>query len=429
MHAKIPEKIFVTIALLFYTRALADFIPENHPLSSFKEVAAYCTLIITLLLMIRHWKKVAYVVLKEKLLWIFMLLIVFSIQWSDLPSETLNQVIPLLRVTVFGVYFAARFSIKEQIQILSWTFAVAALLSLFFAVALPYYGIVGMGFISNMEDIAHTGTWRGIYVHKTLLGTIMALGMLSFLCRTIGDREHRWLSAIGFCACLGMLLMSTTKGALAVLFIIFALVPFYRAIRLKFDLAIPFFALVLLMSGIISVLLMVYAEQALSVLGRDVTLTGRTIYWPLMLNKIWERPWFGYGYHAFWIGGWKGESADIWRYLAVGNEPPHAHNGFLNLWFDVGLIGLGVFMAGFATNFMRAMTWVRTYRATEGLVPICYLTFLLLTNLTESFLVEPEFFWLFYVSVTLSMHQVAMYQGNSSEIKSEIATETFDPDF
>ena len=404
MFLELAEKIFVVMATLFYSRAFADFLPETHPLSPFKEVLAYTGLIVTLFLIARRWKKVAYIVLKERLLWLLIAIVIASIAWSDLPLETLNLVIPLLRVTVFGIYFATRFSIKEQMQLLAWMFGAAAILSILFAVALPQYGIVGLGFISNMEDVVHTGTWRGIYVHKTILGTMMALGVLVFLfCSTV-VHKRRWIVLAGMGLCFSVLLISTTKGALAILFIILILLPFYRALRLKPNLAIPFFSFVTLASGIILVLLTVNAEQALNSLGRDVTLTGRTIYWPLMLNKIWERPWLGYGYKTFWVGGWKGEPADIWRFLAVGNEPPHAHNGFLNLWFDIGLLGLFVFVIGFAVNYIRAIAWMRDTKTAEGFVPIAYLTFLFLLNLTESALLDPELPWMLYVSLTLSMH-------------------------
>jgi len=404
MFLEIAKKIFAVVAVLFYSRAFADFLPETHPLSPLKEVLAYTAFTITLILIARRWKNFAYIVFKERFLWILIVLVIASISWSDLPLETLNQVMPLLRVTVFGTYFATRFNIKEQMQLLAWMFGAAAILSILFAVALPQYGIVGLGFISNMEDTVHTGTWRGIYVHKTILGTMMALGLLVFLfCSTVA-RKGRWMMLAGAGLCFGVLLMSTTKGALAILFIILILIPLYKALRWKLTLAIPFFSIITLISGIVLVLLTVNAEQALNSLGRDVTLTGRTIYWPLMLNKLWERPWLGYGYKTFWIGGWKGEPADIWRFLAPGDEPPHAHNGFLNLWFDVGLLGLFVFTIGFSINYIRSIVWMRSTKAAEGFVPISYLTFLFLVNLTESFLLDPELLWMLYVSLTLSMH-------------------------
>jgi O-antigen ligase len=409
------ERAFVVIALLFYSGALVSFIPgarssllAAHPLVLLVQATANTAFAISLFLIAQRWKYAIAICIKEKLLWVLVSLIVASILWSDLPTETFINVLPFLRVTVFGIYFATRFCLRDQIKLLTWVFAIAAVLSLLFAIALPKYGVVGRGFISGMEDIVHQGRWRGIYVHKTLLGTMMVMGMLIFLARGVAERKNRWVMWIGFCLCFFILQMSTTRGALAAFVITLLLVPFYRALRWKGMIAIPFFSTSLLISGIVISLLVTNAEQVLRLLGRDITLTGRTVYWPLMLEKIWERPWLGYGYQTFWIGGWKGEVADVWRYLAVGNEPPHAHNGFLNLWFSVGLVGLGFFVLGFLLNYYRSITWMRTVHTIEGLVPIVYLTMTLLLNLTESFLAEANIFWIIYISVTLSTHQNAI---------------------
>jgi hypothetical protein len=57
------------------------------------------------------------------------------------------------------------------------------------------------------------------------------------------------------------------------------------------------------------------------------------------------------------------------------------------------------------TVFLRSIIWLRLNKAPEGLVPLTYLTVLILINLTESSLMRPEILWLFYVTVTLSLHR------------------------
>ena len=41
-------------------------------------------------------------------------------------------------------------------------------------------------------------------------------------------------------------------------------------------------------------------EFALSLLGKDTTLTGRTELWDAVVSLIKERPFLGYGYRAMW---------------------------------------------------------------------------------------------------------------------------------
>ena len=43
-----------------------------------------------------------------------------------------------------------------------------------------------------------------------------------------------------------------------------------------------------------------FEDQIFELLGKDRTLTGRAEVWDAVLRRIHERPWLGYGYHAFW---------------------------------------------------------------------------------------------------------------------------------
>jgi len=77
----------------------------------------------------------------------------------------------------------------------------------------------------------------------------------------------------------------------------------------------------------------------LGALGKDVTLTGRVPLWLALIPFLQERPWTGYGLGGFWLG-WEGPSAYVWS--QVGWDPSHGHNGYLDLWLDLGLIGLSL---------------------------------------------------------------------------------------
>ena len=67
--------------------------------------------------------------------------------------------------------------------------------------------------------------------------------------------------------------------------------------------------------------------MALGFLGRDPTLTSRTVVWDFAIQMIEARPLLGYGYGVFWdsYGG----------LLKVS----HAHNGYISAALDVGLCG------------------------------------------------------------------------------------------
>jgi len=262
---------------------------------------------------------------------------------------------------------------------------------------------MGAGSVLTSQDKAHVGAWQGVFIDKNQLAINMALSALVFFIFTTISQKHRWVKWAGFSLSVGLILLSTSKTGLVIFLTIMTLLPFYRALRWNYTLAVPFFITVIIVGGGVVTLLLANAETVLGAFGRDITFTGRTGIWSAVLDKIWERPWLGYGYNVFWRG-WEGESADIWRTtIHIG----HAHDGFLDLWLDLGLLGLSVFALSFITGCLRAVAWIRLTKNAEDLWPLAYLTFMILANITESSLMREDGLWLLYVAVTLSMHNRA----------------------
>lgn len=402
---KLIEKGFVVLSLLLLTNPLSLFaVFTSNESQVFQLQAALCCLIGTFsFCLIAVWhKRVIRTAIKEKLLWVLVAIALVSIFWSDQPLWTFISSILLLSTTLFGVYFSTRYSLNQQLFLLAWALGISAILSLIFALVVPSYGVMGMGYTSNSQDLVHAGTWQGIYGHKNLFGLFMSLGTLVFFLLTKNSRKHRWVAWVGLCLCMSLLLLSNSKTALIVFLAIMALIPLYRALRWNHTFVLPFFIAVILIGGSIATLLLSNAEAILGAFGRDTTLTGRTLLWSTVLYKIWQRPWLGYGYGGFWRG-WEGESADIWK--IVQWEVPHSHNGFLDLWLDLGLLGIAAFALSFVAVYLRAISWLRQTKTIEGLWPIAYLTFLLLVNLSESCLLRLHFMWILYVTITLSMQK------------------------
>ncbi|MDY6902824.1 MAG: O-antigen ligase [Cyanobacteriota bacterium] len=409
---ELSEKIFVVLSLFFFTGAVSGLIAPTNPLDSVRQTLIYVGHSLTLILIAILWRKVFAIVIKEKLLWILIGTVCASVIWSDLPMVTLERILPLLRVTIFGIYFAARFTIKEQLHLLAWAFGLAALLSLIVCVLVPSYGVVGVGLIVGQEELVHSGAWRGIYNHKTFLGSIMSLGSLIILFCGLDKLQYRhpWMILSAFLVSSFVLLRSTTIAALVVFIISLFLVLFFQLERKKFGLFITLFLGFILVGSLVVGVIASNADAIFNSFGRDATISGRTLIWPLLINKIQERPWLGYGYDTFWKGGWEGEVADIWRALIAGFEPPHAHNGFLEICLDIGFLGLTIFVIWFIFSFLRSLVWLHKNPTIEGIAPIILLIHILLLSLTESYLMRGNIYWLIYVTMTLSMYRNTQYK-------------------
>ncbi|HEY9297259.1 MAG TPA: O-antigen ligase family protein, partial [Phormidium sp.] len=158
--------------------------------------------------------------------------------------------------------------------------------------------------------------------------------------------------------------------------------------------------------GIItSIILILYVSsdfsEILGFFGKDPTLTGRTGFWPILIDKILERPFQGYGYFGFWQP-WR--EADNPAFGIVGHNgfvPPHSHSGFLALGLDFGLTGILLFFLSFMTLIRKLFSSLFQYKTVEVMVPILLLVSLVTQNTSEEVLFTPNHFWFFYVLLSV----------------------------
>ncbi len=357
---------------------------------------------ITFCLLILRWKKVVYVLSKDQFIWSLVGLAVISVFWSALPQLTISRSIALVGTTMFGLYLATRYTIKEQLQLFAWMFGIAIISSFLFAIALPKFGISGG---------IHAGAWRGIYIHKNVLGKIMVPSIFVFLCLTFDSKKNSLLLFIGCTLSVFLLLLSTSKSALLNCIIVLGSLVIYQIFRWRYKFMIPTLTALATIGIGFKVWLAANADKLFTSLGKDATLTGRTDLWPLVFDSIWQRPWLGYGFSGFWYG-WKSEAASIW--YASGWEPPNAHSGLLDLFIDLGIIGLSIYILGFCISFVKALSWLRLAKSSENLWVLTYITYMMLVNVTEStLLVQNNIFWILYATAILSLCNLSQLPKNS----------------
>ena len=110
--------------------------------------------------------------------------------------------------------------------------------------------------------------------------------------------------------------------------------------------------------------------------GRDPTLTGRTDIWTVVLSTN-TNPLVGTGYESFWLGPrlrWVQEqSGGI-------NE---AHNGYLEVYLNLGLIGLFLIVGFLIASYRTICRRVRAF-SSLGSLSLALWTVLIFYNVTES---------------------------------------------
>lgn len=400
------EYIFVFIVLQLCSGAILQILTrksgvagDNLNGSLSLQILWLAIYIIALLLALRQWKKFIYIITRNKLLLLLIGIVLFSIFWSVAPQISLRRSVALVGTTLIGMYLATRYSPSQLLRIIAWTFSIGAILSVVFALAFPFYGLHGSSLSSP---------WRGIYRHKNLLGRLMVLNAGVLLLLEPSNRKYRWLLWTGIGLSVGLLLLCQAKTSLVTFLSLLILIPIYKALRWNYTVVLPFLIVAVNMGGIITVWLVDNLETVLTALGKDSTLTGRTPLWAAVINKIQERPLLGYGYGAFWLG-LDGESADIWQ---IEWNAPNSHNGVLDVWLDLGFLGISVFFLGFIIAFIQGVKWLRSTKTVEPLFILVYLTQMLVdSQTTANILTQNDIFWVLYVAIVLSIPRSCVNQS------------------
>src|SRR3546814_12608248 len=114
-------------------------------------------------------------------------------------------------------------------------------------------------------------------------------------------------------------------------------------------------------------------DLALAALGKERTLTGRSVLWEFALRMIEVRPWLGNGFDAFWNVG-DGSTSSYLQYV-IRAEVKNFHNSYLDIAVQLGAFGLAL-APGFLLLFAwRARALLRFDAAPLATRPACSLAF------------------------------------------------------
>jgi exopolysaccharide production protein ExoQ len=367
--------------------------------------------------------------------WPFLLLLaicLLSILWSEAKGLTARRSVALVATTFTGFYFALRYSFKEQLKLLVALSKICIVLSLIFGAlhlgtavdsrSGPMFGLYiqgnSPGILSFLFDVLPIEfffgrfyePWYGIFTQRNTLGIMMALAIFVFYLSSRSDPEEKWSAYLWASLSFLLLFLSGSLTGFLGLWAVVVGAVLLRNIRRHRRWARRILVASALMAGVGIYYAATHPASVTSFFDRDVTLTGRTTIWGASLLLGMDHPWIGRGFNAFWLGD-EGPSGQI-RKLA-GWDVPSAHNGYLELWLDLGFCGLAAFFLGFARYFGESIRYFLKGEGWEGFWPVLFLAFLTLINFAQSALVSPNyFFWILYVVVCL---RLSMAKSESRE--------------
>jgi len=142
-------------------------------------------------------------------------------------------------------------------------------------------------------------------------------------------------------------------------------------------------ALVLLLGG---------GASAAQALGRDPTLTGRTDIWAAVIPLA-RNPLVGAGFESFWISPRVHQK--LWE-LIPGLPLNEAHDGYLEVYLNLGWVGVGLIVLILIDGYNRAVKAFRREPALGALL-LAYVLAAMTYNVTEAGFRLMESCWIFFL--------------------------------
>jgi len=327
----------------------------------------------------------------------FALLALLSTLWSDLPKRSLLNGVGEIAITLLAIYVVSEFTPDEQMQLVVLPGFIALVCSIGAVFLFPAIGL----------DSDEGGPWRGIFAQKNGLGLVsLFLAMPAVHMRTTGTLSKLFRAAYLVLA-LVLIVRSQAKTAwiVAVLYITFVIA--IRALR-RFsgrDSAILSMLLGLGSSGIATAIYQ-NRNSILGMLGKDPTLSERTVIWAAVWEEIAKRPILGYGYAAFWRG-LNGASLNV--ILVSGFLLAQSQNGFLDVWSQMGLVGLAVLSLILIRAAHFAFVCLQLGRDESVIWYCAILLCSVVYNFSESFLADPRHIcWFLFTIACVGLRQTAI---------------------
>lgn len=356
-------------------------------------------MLIGVIVLVRRGPKAARLLQANLPILLFFLYCALSVLWSDHPDialkrwiKSLGDVIMVMIVLTETDWLAAMRRLLARVAFLLIPLSI---------LLIKYYPSIGKSF-------KHYGTpiYMGVTTNKNILGVVCLLCGLGSLWRFLGayrgrTMPHRvrhlvvhgavlamvfWLFGMAHsmtglaCFLLGAIVMVTTSlGA-------FARRPSVVHLLVA-SVVLVSFATLFLGAG----------DSSLQAMGKDVTLTGRTEIWHLVLGMT-GNPLVGTGFESFWLPGWRRDK--IWSLYWW--HPNEAHNGYIEVFLNLGWIGIGLLAGLIVTGYRNILTVLRR-EPDKGRLKLSYFVVAVIYNFTEAGYRMLDPIWIVFLLVIMAV--------------------------
>lgn len=367
----------VTVGFAFSTHALRAVIGWPGLLAALAALVLLCAVSL-----IARWRAVEWYGILPISILVFVGWSTASVLWSYEPGVTAARVLYLLAFAFLGIYVAL---MRDTIQIVR---AFGDALRLLLGVSLALEVLAGIlldlpiVFLGIQGDIANLGPIQGIFGSRNLLGFVALIALLTFIVewRTHIARGVRAIGSVVLAAiCIVLSGSPTTWTALiASLVALAALYGLRRvppATRWRWQIGLLAASVVALVAG------WIFRIRIIELLDARTEFDVRLDVWRELSRYLNLNPLQGWG----WVGAWPDAAPYAWIELATGRSHTSALSAYIDVYFQVGVIGVLSFIALVGVALVRAWLLASGRRSVVYVWPALMLVVIAVTSFAESF--------------------------------------------
>lgn len=287
-----------------------------------------------------------------------------SVIWSEYQLITLAAFGVQIATTIIGIFFAMQFEWRQLLNIFANTIRFILVLSLAIELFAAFTGPIKPPFAYFEGDTPPSPAFwwvqgnlfqseriQGFPGNANLIAFVAVLGLAIFFVEYLVSVKNQALAVVSmFGAAMFIALAKSASMFIALLIVLAAAVIAMlaegkpRQARHRIYRGTSWVSLF----GVF--LVAVYWVEITDFLGKSPDASGRFSIWQSVWELISTKWLLGWGWISHWIPG-----VSPYEGLAVIDQVPyyHAHNAFLDVWLQLGLIGLALFLWLIIATFVR----------------------------------------------------------------------------
>lgn len=417
-ESRVSKALWIPTAWLFLctSRSVSEWLGVGQPVGQASvylegspvDRAVFMVLeVAALIMLLRRWRRLGPILPRNWPIGLFFLYAAFSVSWSDYPLVAFKHWVKGVGDVMMVLIVLTEPSVTDAVKRLVTRLGFVLLpLSILF---IRYYPLLGRRLTNSwtLEPV-------GVCDQKNGLGELCSICGLALLWRfrcAYHDREdpnrRRRLLALGTVLAMVVWLLWMCNSLTSICALSMASAAMMLSTGRAFRHTPAFVHLLIVaMLGLTLYALFFQSSGALvEGLGRDPTLSGRTSGWDIMLS-IPNNRLVGAGYESFWLGPRLETLWEAFPNLPVGQ----AHNGYLEIFLNLGWIGVTLLALLIATGYRNAIGAYRRDPDT-GSLRIAYFLLVVVNGLTEGVFKMMSPPWIVFLLATAATPVDAASEG------------------